>query len=329
MLITGEKTYLGPIQSSDAQVVQEWMNEIELCRLFWLECPLPKNIDEVMNWINGMNNGAQTGLLAIRRLEDGELIGMFTLRKLSRLSGSVRFGSAIWPPELWSQGLGTDARQAFLNYAFKQMGLRRVYGSFAAYNIASRRSHEKLGAEVSVVNRDAVYMDGRFHDLYQYTYQRETYKGLKDIGETVGEESVCPAVCDEIFMKKSIERTYADFYGRPSPGGADYEFWEKEKILGSTLAGQYIFIMDYLRRSCELLLFPDQWKKLDDKLLHQAVEIAFKEYNIHRIQVCLPGSAEPWREVIEAEGFQYEGKLNRLIFAEGYYQDLLFYGINN
>ena len=111
----------------------------------------------------------------MHRLEDQALIGMMTVRKISWISQSARFGIMLWPPDQQGKGMGTEARRIFLEYAFKQLGFRRIYGEFESTNIASRKSHEKLGAQVSVLLREATHFDGGYRNICQYTYARERF----------------------------------------------------------------------------------------------------------------------------------------------------------
>lgn len=286
MLIVGDRTYLGLMEPADAPEVQKWMNEIELRRLCWTECPLPVDLEGARCWIKEMNEEPQTRLLSIRRLAEGDLIGFFTLRKLSWVSRSVRFGSLIWPPSLWNQGIGTDARRAVLAYAFGQLGLRRVYGSFGAFNIASLRSHEKLGAEVTVNMREAVYFDGVFHDSHGYVYRRERFPGF---AETKAEgTSPVPPRWTPATVAGSIDRAYLDYYGCPIQGDTARRRWLRDKHVHAAGTGDIVLMVEKIRQNAEMLLFPRRRSRLAPGLIRAAVHHCFNDLNLHRIQACLP-----------------------------------------
>ena len=289
---------------------------------FLCECPLPIGLEMTEKWIRQFNAGPQSYLLSIRTIDEDRLIGMFTLRKISWISRSLRFGSAIWPPDLWSQGLGSEARRIFLEYAFKQLGFRRIYGSFSDYNIASRKSHEKLGAEVSAQNLDAVYNDGCYHDTFHYTYARERFPGMELAPTAPQPEN--PQMINPELLKVDFDRLYQDFYGLPPIHDPSREEWLGGNPIFKASSGRVLLLPEFIKRSGDLLFFPASWKSLQPELLSLAIEQGFNQYNLHRLQTCLPETAVACREILISHGFQLEGKLDQICFANGRYFDLLF-----
>lgn len=316
MLIQGDKTYLDAFGEEDVHIIKDWMNQFELRRLAWTECTWPSTMEEAQNWIRSMNHSERTRLLALRKLDNDELIGFFTARNISWISRSMRFGSLIWPPAYWNQGMGTDARKAFLEYAFNYLGMQRVYGFFAGYNIASQRSHEKLGASVTVAKRDAVYMDGKFYDAYCYVYCRENFF-VKDPKSF--------AVREKDFTDEDLKRTYHDFYGVPEEKGKTREWISHQNVIQDD-TGELVFLVDPIKRSADLLFFPLD-KNQVAPLIRLAVDKAIRSYNLHRIQVCLPSSADIWVEPLVQSGFSDEGRIPGIIYSNGTYLDLCFFGL--
>lgn len=323
MLIKGEKVFLELMELTDAQTVREWLNEIEVRRLCFAECPLPVDITTAENWIKAMNNDPQSSLLSVRRIQERDLIGFITVRKLSWISRSVRFGSLIWPPDLWNHGLGTDARKAFLSYAFSQLGMERVYGGFGSYNIASKKSHQKLGAEITAITRESVFIDGQFFDVHHYAYQKENFSPSQFSEPPFPN----PNKDQSVMLAKDIQRLYQDFYGL-SPH--NLEEWMKNKIKIRNGFGAIVFLVDNIRKNADLLLFPDKLSvdnpELSD-LFKQAVIEGFTFLNLHRIQVCLPSTASSWKERMESLGFIYEGHLDKILYSNGRYYGLCFLGL--
>jgi len=321
MLIKGQSTFLELFEPADAAYVHTWMHEIELRRLAWMECPLPIDLAGAERWIREMNQDPRSRLLSVRRLEDNGPIGLMSLRNLSWVSRSVRSGIMIWPADLWNKGFGTDARRAFLEYAFKQLNLRRVYGRYAAYNQASRRSHEKLGGETTVTARDAVFVDGRFHDVHYYVYKRENYPGLEPAKSEP--EPVSPPA-DQF---GAVYRVYEDYYGLPRGEGEACDLWRRDKISRPMPDGEYVFSLHEIPQSADLLLLPANGDRCEPGLLDEAIATGFTDLNLHRIQACLPASAVSWLETFKSRGFCDEGRLDGVVFAAGRYLDLVFLGL--
>jgi len=318
MLIKGEKTYLEAFSEQDSLIIHDWMNQFELRRLAWTECHWPVTPEEARRFIQSLNSHEQSRLLALHESAFGRIIGFFTVRNISWVSRSLRFGCLIWPPKYWSQGLGTDARKAFLDYAFNYLGFQRVYGYFADYNTASRRSHEKLGARVTVTNREAIFMDGRYHNEHYYVYCREILTGSQP-------ESLI--IKDDDFSVEDLRRTYGDFYEVPA-SEEKFRAWLSHQLQFHQEDGDSVFLIDQVKRSADLLFFPVAPENFA-ALIETAVAKAFKTYNLHRIQVCLPSSATQWRNLLIQKGFSDEGRLPAIVYSNGSYHDLCFYGFIN
>jgi RimJ/RimL family protein N-acetyltransferase len=316
-LIKGDRIYLGAIEEDDSLLVWEWLNEFEVRRSGYGECPLPESRLETGRWIEEINSHAHSGLLAIRRIAENDLIGIMTIRKLSWVSRSVRFGILIWPPPLWNQGLCTEARRIFLDYAFTQLGMRRVFGSFADFNAASRRSHEKLGAHISAEAYEAVFLDNRYSNRCHYTYHREDYCQPPEPENVFAKGDVAP----EQHILRDYQRILQDFY-QISPCPDERMGYFKKNVFFSNERTQAALLTDPLPKSADLLF----GSAVDADLASRAIAEGFEQLNLHRIQLCLPGTASAWKEEMIGLGFRYEGLLDGVCFANGRYFDLVIMG---
>lgn len=108
----------------------------------------------------------------------GATVGFSVLTEVDHVNGTVHTGSAVFDPTQRGQGLGTLGRRLMLDLLFNELNFRRIYGSFADYNEASRRSHLKMGAEIIGIRRDRFFVSGRYHDAVMYTVSRERFNSL-------------------------------------------------------------------------------------------------------------------------------------------------------
>jgi len=91
----------------------------------------------------------------------GEVVGMTGLKVLEDWQGEVDLGYRFLP-EVWGQGLATEASRAALQYGFEVIGLKRVIGLVMPENVASIRVLEKVGMQ----HEKSVYYDGDPAGLY-------------------------------------------------------------------------------------------------------------------------------------------------------------------
>jgi RimJ/RimL family protein N-acetyltransferase len=83
------------------------------------------------------------GLWLVKRKSDGEPIGLCGLLKRDALE-DVDIGFALLP-EFWRQGFAIEAASATVQYARRQLGLKRLAAITSMENAASRSLLEKLG----------------------------------------------------------------------------------------------------------------------------------------------------------------------------------------
>ncbi len=110
-------------------------------------------------------------LVAIRLKETGRLIGIISC--FDEKDGSCEIGYGIGS-RFWNQGYATEAIRRFLEYLFREKGLKTVYASFFTGNDASRRVMEKCGMTYNHVSEKELSYLGVLRDLTYYVIQRGT-----------------------------------------------------------------------------------------------------------------------------------------------------------
>lgn len=103
---------------------------------------------------------------AIFRLTDDQLIGSCTLAKFDTRSRIGALGIVISAPDAAGHGCGSDAIRLLVDYGFNELNLYRLELEVFAFNAAAIHTYEKLGFQMEVVKRDAVYREGSYHDMY-------------------------------------------------------------------------------------------------------------------------------------------------------------------
>jgi ribosomal-protein-alanine N-acetyltransferase len=110
-------------------------------------------------------------LFAIRLKETGRLIGI--INSFDETADSCEIGYGIGSG-YWNRGYATEAVHRFLEFLFREKGLKTVYASFFTGNDASRRVMEKCGMSYDHVSEKELSYLGAERDL--------TYYAIKDWG---------------------------------------------------------------------------------------------------------------------------------------------------
>lgn len=134
---------------------------------------MPRSTAEVRRLLE--SGSARGDLIWAWADEDDRPLGFSVLSRVDRVNWTLWTGSAVFDVSDRGRGIGTEGRRAVLDLVFNELGFRRIFGEFAAFNEASRRSHLKLGAEFIGGRRQAYFVSGRFYDSVLYTVSRERF----------------------------------------------------------------------------------------------------------------------------------------------------------
>lgn len=175
----GEKVELGPVQRDYVPRYVEWLNDWEIVQFLMPGIPLPQTLERETEWFESRSKDQCNIVFAILALPEKNLIGNCGLNKLDFKNRTALFGIFIGDKNYWSKGYGTDAVRTILRFAFEQMGLNRVELEVYDFNPRAVRAYEKAGFRRDGVRREALYRDGKFHDIYLMGILREEWDRLK------------------------------------------------------------------------------------------------------------------------------------------------------
>lgn len=110
---------------------------------------------------------------AIECLEDRAFIGMTSLRDLDFRNRNCRWGIWIGPPDRWNRGYGAEACRLSVRFAFRELGMEKVYLHFYEGNDRGRRAYEKAGFAVEAELPRDHWRDGRLVTTYVMAVYRD------------------------------------------------------------------------------------------------------------------------------------------------------------
>lgn len=100
----------------------------------------------------------------------GEVVGGVGIRNIEEQKAEIDYWIA---EKCWGKGLATRAVKLATNFAFKKMGLKRVYGYAFSFNKASQRVLEKAGYRLEGVLRKNSKKGNRLIDDFLYAKIRK------------------------------------------------------------------------------------------------------------------------------------------------------------
>lgn len=132
--------------------------------------PSPYTKKDALKWIGRQGQALKEGTMVnfvVTLLAGGALAGGVGLSSISGQHRRAELG--YWTAaEFWNRGFCTEACRVVLGYAFRVLGLRRVYATHFPRNPASGRVMKKLGMKREGTLRRHVLRRGRYEDLVYY-----------------------------------------------------------------------------------------------------------------------------------------------------------------
>ena len=161
-------------------------------------------------------------LFAIRLKETGRLIGIILYFDEKKDSCEIGYGVGSG---FWNQGYTTEAVERFLEYLFREKGMRKVYASFFTGNDSSRRVMEKCGMTFDHFSEKELTYLGVERDLTYYAIHRKPYVILLNGPSSAGKSSIAKAIRLKLHDSESSVIISLDDYLQMS---ANEPIWEDD-----------------------------------------------------------------------------------------------------
>lgn len=165
-MIYGERIRLRAIERGDIDTFLRWFNDPEVRRYLLMYEPMSRAKEE--RWFEGHLASRDDYLLGIeaREGEGWRHIGNCGLHKVDWKNRSAVLGIVLGEKDYWGRGYGTEAARTLLRFGFTELNLHRVELEVFDYNPRAQACYEKAGFRREGTRRQALYRDGRYHDVH-------------------------------------------------------------------------------------------------------------------------------------------------------------------
>ena len=161
--LVGEGVELRRHDPADYPLYARWYGDEEIWRLTsW--APQPLRQSEAERLFENREESSTDDSFAIYREDGEEPIGVISLTNISEANASAELSIIVGEERDRNEGLGTEAIQVILRYAFEELGLESVGLSVFEFNEPAVQAYEKLGFEREGRIQQAVRRDGTSHD---------------------------------------------------------------------------------------------------------------------------------------------------------------------
>jgi len=164
---TEQNLRLRPLEREDLHWFVEWFADPEVLEFLGLHNPLSQAREE--KWFDKvLESPEDEHPFAIEVAEDGHwrVIGNIAFFGFHATFRSAEIGIVLGDKSAWGKGYGTGAMRKMVDHGFKNLNLHRIHLQVIAENTRGIRCYEKVGFVREGCQRDDIWKNGRFHDVY-------------------------------------------------------------------------------------------------------------------------------------------------------------------
>jgi len=165
-MIRGEKIFLRPLKYEDWEKTITWRNNLEFSSLI-MSHPFPVTKELEKEWIKSIieDKSNRSVHFGICLLDSEELIGITKLFNISWISRTCYFGIFLGSKESRRKGIGKEAMQLIIDYAFNTLNLRKILLEVITNNQPAINLYKKMGFTKEGELRKQFYSNKEYKDL--------------------------------------------------------------------------------------------------------------------------------------------------------------------
>lgn len=177
--IYGKRIMLREYITSDIESIRGWVNDHETTRMLDPSIfSYPHPYEKTKAFVDSnIENGGPAFIIA--NIETGEYIGQIDLMNINYRNRSAEIGIVIGIKRYRSLGYGSEAIKLLLEFAFNQLNLNRIEIRVFSFNEQGIRCYKKCGFIEEGCLRQAIYIDGEYHDIIILSVLREEFDRME------------------------------------------------------------------------------------------------------------------------------------------------------
>ena len=176
-MLEGERIKLGPIKREYIEHYLKWFNNPEITQYLLMYLPMTRVMEE--EWLENLkdqNNDVYFAILISKDIDTEKHIGNCGIHRIDWKNRVGCAGIVIGEKEYQGKGFGIEAMELLLRYGFNTLNLNRIELEVYDFNIRAIKSYEKLDFIEEGRKRQAVWINGRYHDQIIMAILKEEWK---------------------------------------------------------------------------------------------------------------------------------------------------------
>lgn len=172
--LVGERIYLSPRSSEDAEKYVEWFSDFEISD-YIRKSGKVMTVEVERKFLE--ENCTPDATFSIVTLEDDKFIGSISLESINSISRTATLGIFIGEKEYLSNGYGTEAIKLILDFGFNYLNLNNVKLDLIEVNERALNCYKKCGFKEYGRRRKCNFVNGKYYDDIAMDILAEEFKG--------------------------------------------------------------------------------------------------------------------------------------------------------
>lgn len=160
MLLHDNQIGLFPFDPELSMQYREWVNQEEHARLLGRSLPVTEPEHEA--WYNSLVKSSSTVVFAVKTLDNQQYLGNVWLHGIHWVNRNAELRILLGEPSSRGLGHGTRACRLLVDFAFRKLGLHKVYLYVSDLNPRAEKAFSNAGFTIEGVLHDEFFVDGEF-----------------------------------------------------------------------------------------------------------------------------------------------------------------------
>ena len=165
LIIKSERLFFRYLKKSDVnKEYKEWLNDKDVNK--YLEIRHEQHtILNIKDFISSQNKSSNNHLLGIFYKQNGLHIGNVKIGPVHKFHPVSELSLFIGNKEYWHKGLGSEIIKTISNYAFKNLGIKKISAGAYSENISSIKAFLKNGYKIEGIKRKHYILNSKLADI--------------------------------------------------------------------------------------------------------------------------------------------------------------------
>ena len=161
-----------PPRKEELSIYQRWFEDVDVLRFTPRVGPLSEAEEE--KWFDrvGEDPNAVQWVIEV----GGKPVGFTGISGINWRHSNGETGIAIGDKSLWRNGIASEAMILRTAFCFRELNLHKIRTRAFMENEASKRALQKAGYRESGIQREEMFRDGRFRDIWMGEVLREDWE---------------------------------------------------------------------------------------------------------------------------------------------------------